>query len=160
MLEIVEQLLFQIMEKFQHRQKVIKNYLFFKKFLFFLDHKPSVRKEEERIIQAGGRVTKYTNDVARVENLLAVSRTLGDYSLDKHLIPAQPDIIQYSRQSSAAFIILACDGIWDVMNNEQVASFVYKRISNTSLQDIVSQLLDECFKLETQDNMSIYIIKL
>jgi len=46
------------------------------------------------------------------------------------------------------------------MNNEQVASFVAKRISNTSLQDIVSQLLDECFKLETQDNMSIYIIKL
>jgi hypothetical protein len=46
------------------------------------------------------------------------------------------------------------------MTNEQVASFVSKRISNTSLQDIASQLLDHCLKLETTDNMSIYIIKI
>jgi hypothetical protein len=46
------------------------------------------------------------------------------------------------------------------MNNEQVADFVSKRASHTSLQDIASQLLDECLKLETMDNMSIYIIKL
>jgi serine/threonine protein phosphatase PrpC len=65
-----------------------------------------------------------------------------------------------SKELSAAFIILACDGIWDVMTNEQVASFVSKRISNTSLQDIASQLLDHCLKLETTDNMSIYIIKI
>ncbi len=46
------------------------------------------------------------------------------------------------------------------MNNEQVASFVAKRISNTSLKDIVSQLLDQSIQLETMDNISIYIIKL
>jgi len=131
--------------------------------LFLIDHKPNVRKEEERIRKAGGRVTKFGNDVARVENLLAVSRALGDYSLDKHLIPASPDIIQFSKESSsaaAAFIILACDGIWDVMNNEQVANFVSKRASNTSLENIISQLLDHCLELETMDNMSIYIIKI
>ncbi len=130
--------------------------------MFLIDHKPNVRKEEERIRRAGGRVTKYGNDVARVENLLAVSRALGDYSLDKHLIPASPDIIQFSKESSssAAFVILACDGIWDVMNNEEVANFVLKRISNTSLENIASQLLDHCLKLETMDNMSIYIIKI
>jgi len=73
---------------------------------------------------------------------------------------ASPDIIQFSKESAAAFLILACDGIWDVMSNEQVAHFVSKRASNTSLQNIVSQLLDQCLKLETMDNMSIYIIKL
>lgn len=85
---------------------------------------------------------------------------MGDYALDKHLIPASPDIIQYSKLKSGSYLILACDGIWDVMTNEQVASFVAKRISNTSLEDIVSQLLDECLKLETMDNMSIYIVKI
>jgi serine/threonine protein phosphatase PrpC len=76
------------------------------------------------------------------------------------LIPALPDIIQYSNQLSAAFVILACDGIWDVMNNEQVAHFVSKRSSNTSIQKIAEQLIDHCLQLESMDNMSIYIIKL
>lgn len=90
-----------------------------------------------------------------------MSRTLGDYSLDKRLIPASPDIIQYSKNSSASFVILACDGIWDVMTNEQVASFISENVSKKiSLQDITSQLLDHCLELGTTDNMSIYIIKI
>ncbi|CAF0767470.1 unnamed protein product [Adineta steineri] len=129
---------------------------------FTKDHKPNVQKEKERICKAGGRVTEYEDDVARVEDQLAVSRALGDYAIDKHLIPASPDIIQCQKspKSKAAYIILACDGIWDVMSNEEVAQFLIKRISNTSLQDIASQLLDHCLKLETMDNMSIYIVKL
>ncbi|CAF0843473.1 unnamed protein product [Rotaria sordida] len=123
------------------------------------DHKPNVIQEQERIHKAGGRITQYENDVARVEDKLAVSRTFGDYSLDKRLIPALPDIIQYRKDSLAAFIILACDGIWDVMTNEQVALFVSQKASNTSLENIASQLLDQCLKLKTSDNMSIYIIK-
>ncbi|CAF5137124.1 unnamed protein product, partial [Rotaria sp. Silwood1] len=79
--------------------------------------------------------------------------------LDKRLIPALPDIIQYPKKSLAAFVILACDGIWDVMTNEQVALFVSQKASNTSLENIASQLLDQCLKLKTSDNMSIYIIK-
>ncbi|CAF0880485.1 unnamed protein product [Rotaria sordida] len=123
------------------------------------DHKPNVIQEQERIHKAGGRITQYENDVARVEDKLAVSRTFGDYSLDKRLIPALPDIIQYRKDSLAAFVILACDGIWDVMTNEQVALFVSQKVSNTSLENIASQLLDQCLKLKTSDNMSIYIIK-
>ncbi|CAF0781431.1 unnamed protein product [Rotaria sordida] len=123
------------------------------------DHKPNVIQEQERIHKAGGRITQYENDVARVEDKLAVSRTFGDYSLDKRLIPALPDIIQYRKDSLAAFVILACDGIWDVMTNEQVALFVSQKASNTSLENIASQLLDQCLKLKTSDNMSIYIIK-
>ncbi|CAF2463298.1 unnamed protein product [Rotaria sp. Silwood2] len=84
------------------------------------DHKPNVRQEEEGIHKIGGRVTKYKDDIPHVENQLAVSRALDDYSIDKHIIPALPDIIQYSKQSSVAYIILACDGIWDVINNQQL----------------------------------------
>ncbi|CAF4817156.1 unnamed protein product, partial [Rotaria sp. Silwood2] len=124
-------------------------------------HKPNVRQEEEGIHQTGGRVTKYKDDIPHVENQLAVSRALDDYSIDKHIIPALPDIIQYSKQSSVAYIILACYGIWDVINNQQLATFVFSnKILSNILQHIVSQLLDECLKLETMDNMSVPIVKL
>ena len=43
-----------------------------------------------------------------------------NYALDKPIIPALPDLIPYPRNSSAVYLILACDGTWDVMNNEQV----------------------------------------
>ena len=47
------------------------------------------------------------------------------------------------------------------MSNEQVASFILQRISlNSSLENIASQLLDHCLKLQTMDNMSVYIIKI
>ncbi|CAF1076206.1 unnamed protein product [Rotaria sordida] len=126
----------------------------------YFDHKPNVRQEEECIRRTGGRVTKYKDDVPHVENQLAVSRALLEYSIDKHIIPALPDIIQYSKQSSTAYIIFACDGIWDVINNQQVGTFVSNKISSNILQDIISQLLDEYLKLETMDNMSVYIVKL
>ncbi|CAF4702327.1 unnamed protein product [Rotaria sp. Silwood2] len=123
-------------------------------------HKPSVRKEQERIRRAGGRISKVGNDVLRVESQLAMTRALGDYSLDKHIITAIPDLIQYERDSLAIYVIIASDGIWDVMNNEQVASFVSQRVSNTTLENIISQLFDQCLKEESSDNMTAYIIKL
>jgi serine/threonine protein phosphatase PrpC len=89
-----------------------------------------------------------------------MTRTLGDYSLDKNIVPATPDIIQYPKDSSTAFLILACDGIWDVMNNEQVARFVSQRTSTTRLDNIASQLLDECLQKQSTDNMTVYIVKL
>lgn len=126
----------------------------------FLDHKPDVQEEQERIRQAGGHITQVPGDVLRVENQLSMTRALGDYSLDKHMIPAIPDIIRYERDSSAAYLILACDGIWDVMDNEQVAKFVSERIGNTTLDDIVSQLFDRCLEEGSSDNMTAYIVKL
>ncbi|CAF1261995.1 unnamed protein product [Rotaria sordida] len=124
------------------------------------DHKPTVKKEQERIRKAGGHLTQSPGDVLRVENQLAMTRVLGDYSLDKNIIPAVPDIIQYVRDSSAAYLILACDGIWDVMDNEQVAKFVSERIPNTALDNIISQLFDQCLQKESSDNMTAYIVQL
>ena len=101
------------------------------------------------------------HDVARVERILAVSRALGDYSIDKHIVLPSPDIIQCSIKScSPSFIILGCDGLWDVLDNEQVAKFVSEKCSNTSLKDIAGQLADQALQLGTMDNISIYIIKI
>jgi protein phosphatase 1B len=89
-----------------------------------------------------------------------MSRALGDYSLDKHIIPPVPDIIQHPRDSSASFLILASDGIWDVMTNEQVAAFVSQRALNTTFDNIISQLFDHCLQQQSTDNMTAFIVKL
>jgi len=89
-----------------------------------------------------------------------MTRVLGDFGIDKHIVPPMADIVEYPRNSSAAFIVLACDGIWDVMTNEEVALFVINRITSTTLENIAAQLLDECLRRTSTDNMSVYIIKL
>ncbi|CAF1315727.1 unnamed protein product, partial [Rotaria sordida] len=125
-----------------------------------VNHKPDDPNEEERIHEAGGQITqKSSKDVLRVERRLAMTRVLGDFSIDKNIVPPIPDIIIYSRKSSAAFIIIASDGIRNVMSNEQFASFVFQRISIIKLDQIASQLLDHCLKKQSRDNMSVYIIK-
>jgi len=88
-----------------------------------------------------------------------MTRVLGDFSMDKHIVPPMADIVEYPRNSLASFVILACDGIWDVMTNEDVALFVIQRLSTNKLEEITSQLLDECLRRKSTDNMSVYIIK-
>ena len=95
-----------------------------------------------------------------MENQLAMTRVLGDFGMDKHIVPPMADIVEYPRKSAAAYIVLACDGIWDVMSNEEVASFVIDRAETTKLETIAGQLLDECLHRNSTDNMSVYIIKL
>ena len=43
-----------------------------------------------------------------IENQLAVSRTLEDYSIDKHITPVLSDLIQYSKQLSFVYVIRTC----------------------------------------------------
>lgn len=89
-----------------------------------------------------------------------MTRVLGDYSINKQIVPPMADIIHYPRNSLASFIVLACDGIWDVMTNEEVASFIIDHLNQIPFEDISSKLLDECLRRQSTDNMSLYIIKL
>ena len=89
-----------------------------------------------------------------------MTRVLGDFAMDKQIVPPMADIVQFPRKSSAAFVVLACDGIWDVMSNEDVAMFVSQRALKLKLEEIASQLVDECLHRKSTDNMSVYIVKL
>ena len=92
------------------------------------DHKPYNPKEESRIREAGGSV-----QMKRVNGDLAVSRALGDFVYknsptlppEKQQVSCEPDIIVYERKHAEdQFIVLACDGIWDVMSNEECAAYI------------------------------------
>ncbi|CAF4189156.1 unnamed protein product, partial [Rotaria sordida] len=75
-----------------------------------------------------------------------------DYSSDKHFITAILDLIRHERDSSAAYIIIASDEMWDVMNNEYlqislpvtVASKMFdERLTDATLHASQRDLLDD-----------------
>ena len=91
------------------------------------DHKPYLPVEKERIEKAGGQV-KFN----RVNGDLAVSRALGDFvykrcesvEAKEQAVTAFPEIIVEERDKDDEFIVLACDGIWDVMSSQEVVEKV------------------------------------
>lgn len=127
------------------------------------DHKPALPSEKERIKAAGGSVM-----VQRVNGALAVSRALGDYEYKnvegrgpcEQLISPEPEIFVRDRNMEHdEFLILACDGIWDVMTNEDLCDFIYSRLLLTDdLESVTNQVVDTCLHKGSRDNMSIVLV--
>lgn len=126
------------------------------------DHKPQSRIESTRVLAAGGYVM-----MGRVCGNLAVSRALGDFvykdraDLQPHeqKMSAAADLTVVQRDSEDQVLIVACDGIWDVMTNEQAVSFVLRCArSGNSPAEIAEKLIDLCLKRGSTDNMSAIII--
>ncbi|KAL8035957.1 hypothetical protein ABFX02_12G128400 [Erythranthe guttata] len=90
-----------------------------------VDHKPNREDECARIEGAGGKVIKW--DGYRVSGVLAVSRSIGDRYLRPYVI-ADPEIMWVPRAKEDECLILASDGLWDVMTNEEACDFARRRI--------------------------------
>ncbi|XP_078427618.1 putative protein phosphatase 2C 68 [Wolffia australiana] len=85
------------------------------------DHKPDRADEMARIEAAGGRVI-YVNG-ARVLGILAMSRAIGDKYL-KPIVISEPEIKACERTREDEFLIIASDGIWDVLSNDLACDIV------------------------------------
>ncbi|XP_074556748.1 putative protein phosphatase 2C 24 [Curcuma longa] len=79
------------------------------------DHKPDRPDELARIEGAGGRVIYFNG--ARVSGMLAMSRALGDKYL-KAFVISEPEICVLDRSAEDECLIIASDGLWDVIPNE------------------------------------------
>ncbi|KAK9683338.1 hypothetical protein RND81_10G133300 [Saponaria officinalis] len=83
------------------------------------DHKPDRPDELNRIEKAGGRVIYW--DGPRVLGMLAMSRAIGDNYLKPYVIP-DPEVTVTDRSNEDECLILASDGLWDVVSNETAAA--------------------------------------
>ncbi|KAK9061155.1 hypothetical protein SSX86_018335 [Deinandra increscens subsp. villosa] len=83
------------------------------------DHKPDRPDELKRIEDAGGRVIYW--DGARVLGVLAMSRAIGDNYLKPYVIP-EPEVTITERTGEDECLILASDGLWDVVSNDVACS--------------------------------------
>lgn len=84
-----------------------------------VDHKPDRPDELARIEEAGGRVIYW--DGARVLGVLAMSRAIGDNYLKPYVIP-EPEVTVTERTADDECLILASDGLWDVVSNDVACS--------------------------------------
>lgn len=134
-----------------------------KVYFFTQDHKPSNPLEKERIQNAGDSVM-----IQRVNGSLAVSRALGDFDYKcvhgkgptEQLVSPEPEVHDIERsEEDDQFIILACDGIWDVMGNEELCDFVRSRLEVTDdLEKVCNEIVDTCLYKGSRDNMSVILI--
>jgi protein phosphatase 2C family protein 2/3 len=124
------------------------------------DHKPHLRSEVDRIKRAGGYVVHMDNDLGgpRVMGDLNLSRSLGDHRHKtddtlppkNQIITAEPDVRTFLRQPNDEFMIIACDGVWDVLSNDDVCQFIRQRLvqqfanAAVPLSKILEDLLDQC----------------
>ncbi|KAG6674420.1 hypothetical protein I3843_15G036700 [Carya illinoinensis] len=114
-------------------------------FQLTTDLKPGLPCEAERIKNCNGRVAalKQEPHIQRVwlphEDTpgLAMSRAFGDYVLKDHGIIAIPDVYYHRLTSNDQFIILATDGVWDVLSNDQVAAIVWAAESEQAAARVV-----------------------
>ncbi len=104
----------------------------------------------------------------RVQGQLAVSRALGDANLKKFVI-CSPDVIVHARVDADMFVVLASDGLWDVLSRQQVADFVLKHVSRgtgaaagekAQFAVLAKELCLEATLLGSTDNITVQIIDL
>jgi protein phosphatase 1L len=119
-----------------------------------IDHEPS--KEKRLIESRGGFVSNLPGDVPRVDGQLAVARAFGDMSLKIHL-SSDPDVKIEIVDDDAEFILLASDGIWKVMSNQEAVDAI-KDIKDPN--SAAKHLIEEAKSRKSKDDISCIVVKL
>lgn len=134
------------------------------------DHKPKDEDEQTRIHNAGGFI-----QLDRVNGDLALSRALGDHRYktmselppEKQVITCFPDVYTWTA-TEGDYLCLACDGIFDVLSNEQLFEFIEKTLPevNHNLGRMCEQTMSHCLADNPNsrngmgaDNMTLVIVK-
>lgn len=100
-----------------------------------LDHKPDLPYERSRILKLGGEITKEENSSTWRVGYLSVSRSFGDLESSKY-VTHRPDIYKYKITKKDRFIVIACDGLWDVMSSEEVVDYVLRNCYDSDMKHI------------------------
>ena len=129
------------------------------------DHKPSLPEEAHRIYTAGGHV-----ELDRVDGELALSRALGDFrykgrtdlSFTEQKVICVPDVSSHSRSSEDEILLLACDGLFDVISTEEAVELAHNLHFHDSHKPdaAASEMVDLALSLGSSDNVSVIVVPL
>eukprot|EP00163_Fabomonas_tropica_P005263 TRINITY_DN14766_c0_g1_i2.p2 TRINITY_DN14766_c0_g1~~TRINITY_DN14766_c0_g1_i2.p2 ORF type:complete len:204 (-),score=32.63 TRINITY_DN14766_c0_g1_i2:936-1547(-) len=115
------------------------------------DHTAKDEAEVARITEGGGFVR-----ANRVSGILAVSRALGDHAFKDHVISEPFYSFHHLKDDDEHILILGCDGLWDVMTDEEAIGYV-KTLSTA--QEMADVLLYKALDLGSTDNISVVVVK-
>ncbi|KAJ1414335.1 hypothetical protein SESBI_18874 [Sesbania bispinosa] len=123
------------------------------------DHRPSYLPERRRVEELGGFI-----DDGYLNGYLSVTRALGDWDLKFPLgsaspLIAEPDVQVVTLTEDDEFLIIGCDGIWDVMSSQDAVSLVRRGLRrHNDPQQCARELVKEALRLHTSDNLTVIVI--
>lgn len=151
------------------------------------DHKPNTDFERKRIELAGGSIYQTQSTIPLYQNGklieipwrvlpggLSVSRTFGDieskdikFGGKKGVVAALPDIAEFELNEEYNFIVIGCDGIFDVLSNMEIMECIKivlkinknkRKKINELCADFASMIIKSALAKESFDNVSCIVI--
>jgi serine/threonine protein phosphatase PrpC len=142
-----------------------------------VDHTPDDPGEKKRLQEAGANLveTSYegtmgqevtkTKIEGKTGTQVAFSRSFGDFDFSQSGMISTPTVQVLERDSARdAYLVLACDGVWDAKSNEDVGRMVVEEMAKESdattatLEAVAHRIAEDC--LESGDNVTIIIVAL
>lgn len=123
------------------------------------DHDPEV--EKCRIESVGG----YVED-GYVNGQVTVARAIGDWHMQglkeagrEGPLSAVPEIESITLSEEDEFLVMGCDGLWEVFTNEGAISFARKQLQRHNDPELCSrELVVEALRRNSQDNVTVIVI--
>jgi serine/threonine protein phosphatase PrpC len=127
------------------------------------DHKASEDDELARILSSGGRVEAFRDQQgrhvgpARVwhkhENIpgLAMSRSFGDHCAAQVGVIAEPEVLEMNLSEQDKFIVIASDGVWEFLSNNDVVRIVEPFYIQNSAEKAAEAIIKEALKRWKQE---------
>jgi len=122
------------------------------------DHRPIYPSEKSRVEELGGYI-----DDGYLNGVLSVSRALGDWDMKFPGSPspliAEPEFRQMFLTEDDEFLIIGCDGIWDVMSSQEAVSLVRRGLRrHDDPEQCARDLVMEALRLNTFDNLTVIVV--
>ncbi|XP_068468705.1 probable protein phosphatase 2C 47 isoform X2 [Phaseolus vulgaris] len=123
------------------------------------DHKPNCTSERLRIEKLGGVIYDgYLN------GQLSVARALGDWHIkgtkgSKSPLSCEPELEEIVLTEEDEFLIMGCDGLWDVMSSQCAVTMVRKELmQHNDPNKCAKVLVLEALQRNTCDNLTVVIV--
>ena len=116
-----------------------------------VEHKCTNKNEIKRIEKEGGKIID-----DRLWGILAVSRGLGDFDLKTKGLTCEPNIVKKLIDHSLNYCVIASDGVWDVLNPNEVS----KLIQNKKINDMAKTIVETAMDRGSEDNISCIVVEL
>ena len=119
------------------------------------DHKPNSVSERKRIEKLGGKI-RFDGADWRV-NDLSLSRAFGDTDTSPY-VTHKPQVYKMKLNKKDKFVIFACDGLWDVVTNNEAVKFVNRFLKKNYTGNIAKKLTEEAINKGSYDNVTVSIL--
>lgn len=121
------------------------------------DHKPDDPNEKSRLEKMGGEVYKDSESVFRIGDL-SLSRAFGDGD-NAPYISQKPDIFIKKITKQTKYIVMACDGLWDIIESENLGKIINDLINTKNPDNIAVELANYALEQGSSDNISVIVIE-